>query len=90
MESLSLKVFAWWATVHRHIHLSLVGRRLESPHVFRRNRLDWPIRHGLLTRLHLSRIIVLLLRTNLFSRHTKDKTVHRATLIMPHIPEIWL
>jgi hypothetical protein len=51
----------------------------------------------LLTGLHLSRIIVLLTRiiilllgTNLFSRNAEHKTAHCATLIMPHIPKIWL
>lgn len=90
MKSLSLRVLAWWAAVHRHIHLSLVDRRLESPHILGRNRLDRPVRHGLLTRLHLSRVIVLLLRANLFSRHAKDKAVYCATLVMPHVPQIWL
>ena len=52
---------------------------------------------GLLTGLHLSRIVVLLtrivillLRMDLFSRNTEHKTAHCATLIMPHVPEIWL
>jgi hypothetical protein len=90
MKSLSLRVLARRTAVHRHIHLSLIDRRLESAHVLRRNRLYRPVRHGLLTRLHLSRIIVLLLSTDLFSRHAEHKAVHRATLIMPHVPEIWL
>jgi hypothetical protein len=90
MKSLSLRVVARRTAVHRHIHLSLIDRRLESAHVLRRNRLYWSVRHGLLAGLHLSRIVVLLLRTNLFSRHAEDKTIHRTTLIMPHIPKVWL
>jgi hypothetical protein len=95
-------VLAWWTPVHRHVHLSLIHRRLESAHVFRRNRLHWPVSRGLLTGLHLSRIIVLLtglhlsriiillLSMYLFSRNAEHKTAHCATLIMPHIPKIWL
>jgi hypothetical protein len=90
-------MLAWRTTVHRHVHLSLIDRRLEPPHILRRNRLYWPVSHGLLTGLHLSRIIVLLtriiillLRMDLFSRNPEHKTAHCATLIMPHIPEVWL
>jgi hypothetical protein len=76
--------------VHKHVHLSLIYGSLESPHVLRRNRLYWSISHLLLTGLHLSGIIIVLLRSSLLSRHAKDKTVRRATLIMPHIPELRL
>lgn len=40
--------------------------------------------------LHLPRVIVLLLRANLFSRYAEDKTVYCVTLIMPHVPQIRL
>jgi hypothetical protein len=53
------------------------------------------LRHWLLTGLHLaglhlSRIIVLLLRMDLFSRNAEHKPAHCATLVMPHVPEVWL
>jgi hypothetical protein len=76
--------------VHRHVHLSLVSGRLKSPHVLRRNRLYWPVRHLLLTRLHLSGIIIVLLRSSLLAGHTENKAICGATLIMPHIPELRL
>jgi hypothetical protein len=83
MGSRSLGVVTWWTTVHRHVHLSLIYGGLISPHVLRRNRLYCPIRHLLLTRLHLSGVIVVLLRSSLLSRHAKDETIRRATLTMP-------
>jgi hypothetical protein len=76
--------------MHGHVNLSLVERRLEPPHILGRNRLHRPVRHGLLTGLHLSRVFVLLLATNLFSRHAEDKTICRATLIMSHVSKVRL
>jgi hypothetical protein len=89
-KPLHLGMLARWTAVHRHVHLSLIHRGLESPHALRRNRLCWSIRHSLLIWRHLSRISVMLFRSSLLSGYAKNKTICRTTAIIPDIPELRL
>lgn len=78
------------ASTHGHLHLSLIYRRLEPTHVLWRHGLRRSICHRLLTRLHLWRLLILLLRSEVFARHSENEAIRAAVPVLANILQLRL